>query len=100
MSDFKQRFFGEVEAEVKKVMEEIEESEREIKDLESKIKVERKMSESDNLKEEIAEDIKYSVQALESMLLMEENRKAELERGFEMARLRKETIKKFEEVEL
>ena len=73
MPNQKQYLIDETKKQIKKTSEEIKKSDTEIEILHSKLKVENKMSVMD-IPEEITEDVKYSVKALENMLAMEKNR--------------------------
>ena len=50
-----------------------------------------------DIPEELEEDVKYSIQALENMLAMEKNRNEGLKKELKMLQYRKQVINKFEE---
>jgi len=100
MTNLKQTLIDETKKRVEELEKEIEESGKEVELLEAKLKVESKMASMKDLPQEVAEDVKYSVQALESMLQMEKNRNTELQKEFEILRHRSQVIRKFDDVEL
>lgn len=99
MENLKQYLIEEIVNEIRSMEEEIKKSDEDISILEARIKVEKTMLNLD-LPEKISEDTKYSVEALEGMLMMEKNHNEELKKDFEAARYRKKAIEKFEEGEL
>ena len=100
MKNIKQQLIDEIVAKLKEIEQEIKSSDDELKILEAKLKVENQFSKMNDLKEDLKEDVKYSVIALEGMLVMESNRNAELKKDFEILRFRKQVINKFEDGEL
>ena len=100
MEMMKQHLIDETKRQIETVEKEIAESGREIKMLEAKLKVENKFSEMLDLKEDLEEDVKYSLIALRDMLMMEQNRNAELKKEIEILRYKGQVIRKFEEEEL
>lgn len=100
MTSLKQHLIEDTDKKIKETEEEIKKSDEELNILESKLKVERRMSEMEDIPEGIEEGIKYSIQAIESMILMEKDRNAELKKELEILRYRKQVINKFEDREL
>ena len=100
MENLKQYLLEDTTREIKAKEEEVRKSDEELKVLESRIKVENKMSEMKDIPEEIAEDVKYSAEALESMLMMEKDRNVELKKDLKVLNYRKQAINKFEDEEL
>lgn len=100
MESIKQRLINDTIKELAEREEEIKKSDEELGLLGARLKVENKFAEMRDIPPEITEDVKYSVQALENMIVMEENRNAELKRDFEILRYRKQVINKFEDEEL
>jgi len=100
MKNLKQTLIDETKERIEEVERKIEESDNEVELLEAKLKVEKKMLEMRDLPEEIAEDVKYSAQALESMLQMEKNSNAEFKKEFEILRYRSQVVRKFDDMEL
>jgi len=100
MPNQKQHLIDETKKQIEETGEEIKKSDIEIDVLESKLKVENKMSAMEDIPEEIKEDVKYSIQALENMLVMEKNRNAELKKEFGILRYRKQVINTFEDEDL
>jgi hypothetical protein len=97
MENIKQHLLGDTISEFKAKEAEIKKSDEEIKILEAKIKVEKRFFELKDITEEMREDVKYSLQALEGMAMMEKERNANLRKELEMLRVRKQVINKFEE---
>src|SRR3989338_3810189 len=100
MKNLKQTLIDETKNQMEEIEKKIEESDKETELLEAKLKVEKKMLEMRDLPEGIAEDVKYSVQALEGMLQMEKNSNAEFKKEFEILRYRSQVIRKFDDMEL
>jgi|SRR3989344_5468246 len=100
MTNIKQYLIDETKNKIQEIEKEIEESDKELKILEAKLKVENKFSKMIDLKEDLKEDVKYSAQALESMLVMGQNKNTELKKEFEILRYRSQVIRKFEDEEL
>ena len=50
-----------------------------------------------DIEDGMKDDVKYSLQALEGMLIMEKDRNVQLRKDFDMLRARKQVINKFEE---
>lgn len=100
MANQKKNLLEENKKEIEKLKKEIEKSDSEIDFFCAKLKVENKMALMEDAPKDIEENIKYSAQALESMLLMEKNRNAELKKDFEILNYRKKVINKFEDEEL
>lgn len=98
MENIKQQLLDEIINELKEKENEIKKSSEEIKLLEARIKVEKIFFELKDITEEIREDVKYSLEALEGMLILERNKNTQLKRDFEVLRIRKQVIRdKFEE---
>ncbi|MCX6719829.1 MAG: hypothetical protein NTV36_01865 [Candidatus Staskawiczbacteria bacterium] len=64
--------------------------------MEARVKVEKRFFELKDIKEGMREDVKYSLQALESMVMMEKERNFELRKESELLRARKQVINMFE----
>ena len=96
MEDLKQQLLDDTIRGVKEKEEEIEKSNKEIEFLEARVKVEKRFFELKDIKEEMKEDVKYSLQALESMVMMEKERNSELRKESELLRVRKQVINMFE----
>ncbi len=96
----KQQLINEVKNQMAKVGEEIKVSDEELKMLVAKLKVEKKFYELEDLKEDLREDVKYSIIALENIAMMEENRNAELKKELEILKYRGQVIKKFADEKL
>ena len=97
MENIKQHLLDDTTSEIKGKEADIKKSDEEIKILEAKIKVEKRFFELKDITEETREDVKYSLQALESMAMMEKERNAQLKKDFELVMARKQVINKFEE---
>ncbi len=98
MENIKQYLKDETREKIEKTEKEIEESNKELAILEAKLKVEKRLEKlKDGLDENLKEDVKYSVYALEDMLRMEKNRNEELKKDFQTLRVRKKVIDNFEE---
>ena len=101
MENFKKYLTEEIDEDIKKKGEELKESDEELEILEARIRVEEKLSKMEDInEEEIKKDIKYSVEAIKSMILIEKNRNEELKRELKMLKYRRIVIDKFEEGEL
>ena len=100
MENIKQQLIGEIKERIEEVREEIKKSDEEIKIWEAKIKVENRMSNLKDLPSEIAEDVKYSILGLESMLIMEQNRNLELAKDLKILEYREKIVNKMEKEEL
>lgn len=100
MGNLKQRLLEDTTREIKVKEGEVRKSDEELKVLESRLEVENKMSAMKDIPEEIVEDVKYSVEALKSMLMMEKDRNAELKKELKVLNYRKQVINKFEDEEL
>ena len=97
MPNQKRYLIDEAKKQIEGVIEEIKKSDIEIEILEAKLKVENKMSAMEDIPEELEEDVKYSIQALENMLAMEKNRNEGLKKELKMLQYRKQVINKFED---
>src|SRR3989344_4924518 len=97
MPNQKQYLIDETKKQIEEATEEIKKSDIEIEVLGANLKVENKMSGMEDIPEELKEDVKYSIQALENMLAMEKNRNEELKKELKMLQYRKQVINKFEE---
>ncbi len=100
MESIKQELIDQTKRKIEKVMKEIEESDREIKMGEAQLKVEQKMAAMTDLPAQIAEDIKYSIIAIETELSIAQNKSGELKRDLETLKYRSQVILKFEDEEL
>lgn len=98
MENIKQQLLDCTVNELKEKEAEIKKSGEEIELLTAKIKVEKRFFGMKDISDEIREDVKYSLEALEGMLTMEKDRINQLKKDFEILRIRKKIIKdKFEE---
>lgn len=84
MSDLKQKLKESVEGNLEREQKDLKESDDELKMLKANLAVEHKLAKAINLKEELKEELKYSIQALESMIVMEENRNNKTKINIEM----------------
>lgn len=100
MENIKQYLKDEITEEMKEIEKKIKESNKDLEVWEAKIKVEKKMERLKNLKEELEDDVKYGVIALKEILLMEKNRNEKLKKEFELLRIRKIVVDKFEDQDL
>ena len=96
MEDLKQKLLDDTIKGFKEKEEEIEKSNKELELLDARVKVEKRFFELKDITEEMKEDVKYSLQALESMVIMEKERNAELRKESELLRVRKQVINMFE----
>lgn len=97
MKNIKQQLLDDTINELKEKEIEIEKSDEEIRLLEARVKVEKIFFELKDITEEIREDVKYSLEALEGMLMMEKDKNSQLKRDFEVLKIRKQVISdKFE----
>ncbi|KKS64915.1 MAG: hypothetical protein UV40_C0013G0004 [Parcubacteria group bacterium GW2011_GWA1_42_7] len=92
MKNIKKNLIDETANEITAKEQEIQESDRELEILSVKIKVENKALGMQDLREDLEEDFKYSVQALESMLVQEQRRNIELKKDLEILKYRREVI--------
>lgn len=92
MTNIKQHLIDEAVNEITVKEREIQESDKEIEILNAKLTVEKKAEGMKDIKEDLKEDFKYSIQALESMIVMEQNRNSELKKEMEMQKYRKAVI--------
>ena len=90
----------EIKKQIEAIIEEIKESDEEIKIWEARVKVEQKMITMRDLPAEIAEDTKYSIIGLESMLFSEQNKNAELKKSLKTLEYREKLIDKFKDGDL
>ena len=97
MASQKQYLINEIKKQIEEASGEIKESDKEIGILGAKLKVENKMSKMADVPEEIKEDIKYSVLALEDMLTMGKSKNEELKKELKILQYRKQVIDKFED---
>ncbi len=98
MENIKQQLLDDTISRLKEKEAEIKKSDEEIELLAAKIKVEKLFFKLKDITEEVREDVKYSTEALEGMLMMERDKNNQLKREFEVLRLRKQIIRdKFEE---
>lgn len=88
----KQKLSEEISREIENKEKELEESDKEIIDLKIRMKIDNKALEMKDMKEELREDFKYSVQALENILVMEENKNSESKQGLEILKYRKAVL--------
>jgi len=88
MSDLKQRLIDEINEQISLKEKEMKESEQELETLNARLKVEKKALEMKDVANDLKEDFKYSAQALESMLMMEQNKNSELKKEIVMLHFR------------
>ncbi len=100
MENLKQYLIEDVNKKIEEADEEIKESNEELEILESKLKVEEKFLSMKDIEKEIKEDVKYSVQAIGNMMVMEKNRNIKLKKDLKILQFRKKVIDKFEDEEL
>lgn len=92
MTNIKQHLIEEITNNITDKEREIQESDHELEMLGAKLKVEKKTLGMKDIKDNFKEDFKYSIQALESMIIMEQNRNSELKKETEMLKYRKDVI--------
>jgi hypothetical protein len=101
MTNIKQHLIEETTNNIFAKEREIQESDQELAVLGAKVKVENKTLGMQDIKEHLKEDFKYSAQALEGMLVQEQQRNVELKKELEMLKYRKAVIEgQFSENEL
>ena len=100
MENLKQYLIEETNKEIKEKEVEIEDSDKELKILEAKLKVEEKLSETEDIPEEIKEDVKYSIMAIKDTISEEKGRNLGLRKELKMLQVRKQVINGFEVEEL
>ena len=93
MENVKQQLIDEIKKQMEAIIEEI-------KIWEARVKVEQKMITMRDLPAEIAEDTKYSIIGLESMLFSEQNKNAELKKSLKTLEYREKLIDKFKDGDL
>jgi RNase H-fold protein (predicted Holliday junction resolvase) len=96
----KQRLTDESKNEVAAEEREIKISDEELETLEAKIKVENKFLKMKDIKDDLKDQVEYSVQALEGMLMMEQQKNAELRQDLQISKYRLAVIDKFGDGEL
>jgi hypothetical protein len=72
---------------------EIRESDKEVAILKAKLEVEKRTLEMKDLKDDLKEDFEYSKQALEGMLIQEQQRNFELKKDLEILEFRHSVIR-------
>lgn len=92
MTNLKQHLIDEAMNEIAVKESEIQESDGELKVLNARLTVEKKTAGMKDIKKDLKEDFKYSIQALEGMITMERNRNSELKKEMEMLKYRKAVI--------
>ena len=92
MTNIKQHLIEETTNNITAKEREIHESDQELTVLGAKLKVENKSLGTQDLKEHLREDFKYSAQALEGMLAQEQQRNTELKKELEMMKYRKAVL--------
>ena len=100
MANLKQRLIEETKNQIASKEREIKESDEELEMLEAKLKVENKFLEMKDIKEDLKEEVGYSIKGLENMLMLEKQRNAELKKDFEISKYRLMVIDKFGEGQL
>lgn len=93
MINLKQHLIEETEDDISTKEQEIKESNEELAILNAKLKVEKKSVEMKDIEEDLKEDFTYSIQALENIIMMEENKNFELKKELNMLKYRKDVIK-------
>ena len=99
MENKKQYLINKEEDRIKKLKEEIKESDGDLEMMEVELKVDKKFFEMKDI-DEIREDVKYFVMALESEISSERDRNEMLKKDLKIALARRQVINKFEEDEL
>ncbi len=92
MTNLKQHLIDEIKNQSLSKEKEIKESDEELEILSAKLKVEKKTLDMKDIKEYLKEDFKYSIQALEDMIIMEQRKNYELKKEMEMLKYRKAVI--------
>lgn len=92
MKNTKKHLVEEITNEIVDKEREIQESDHELEILGAKLKVENKTLNMQDLKEHLKEDFKYSAQALEGMVVQEQQRNSELKKDLEMLKYRKAVV--------
>ncbi|MDP2638988.1 MAG: hypothetical protein Q8P06_02360 [Candidatus Azambacteria bacterium] len=92
MVNIKQYLIDEAVNEIATKEQEIKESGEELEILSTKLKVEKKTLDMEDIKENLKEDFKYSIQVLEDMIIMEQRKNSELKKEMEMSKYRKAVI--------
>lgn len=92
MKNLKQYLIEKTISEVATKEREIKGSDEELAILAANLKVEKKAMDMQDLKKDLKEDFKYSIQALEDMMVMEQNRNTEFRKGLEMLQYKKVVI--------
>jgi hypothetical protein len=100
MKNKKQYLVEMVDREILGYEKEVKESDKELESLELRLKVEKELIKVKDLEKEIKEDVKYSVLALENILVMENNKNIDLKKELKIAKYRKGVIEKFKKGEL
>ena len=100
MENKKQYLIEKTIKEIKQKEEEIKKSDEGLEILETELKVEKRFFEMEDINNEIKENIKYSVGALEDMIFMERSKNDELKKDLQISKMRKQIIDKFGEDEL
>ena len=92
MTNLKQHLIEEATNNITAKEREINESDQELTVLSAKLKVENKTLGMQDLKEHLKEDFKYSAQALDGMVIQEQQRNTELKKELEMMKYRKAVL--------
>ena len=92
MNNLKQYLIDEIKKDVTAKDLEISESDKDIEILSGKLKVERKASTMKDMPDELREDFKYSLLALEGMFSTEQKRNLELKTDLKVLRFREAVI--------
>jgi len=91
MQDYKWELMDKFDSEISALEKEFRESSEDLRLSRARLVVEKKsrdMQDADNLRE----DFEYSVQAIESIIAMDQNRNEELKNGLEMAKYRRAVL--------
>ena len=101
MKNLKQHLIKETTNEISAKEREIQESDEELEILGARLKVENKTLNMQDIKDDLKEDFKYSAQALEGMVVQEQQRNSELKKELEMLKYRKAVIEsQFSDVDM
>lgn len=92
MKNLKQHLIEGATNEISAKEREIQESDEELEILGAKLRVENKTLNMQDIKDDLKKDFKYSAQALEGMVVQEQQRNSELKKDLEMLKYRKSVI--------
>ncbi len=101
MENIKQFLISELTTQINAKKRELGESDSELEVLQAKLKVENKVLEMTDIKEELKEDFKCLAQVLGDMIIMEQKRNSELKKDLDILIFRSRVIEsQFSENEL